>query len=208
MSSQPSPQDAFMVQVRRLRDVYEKKRDSTNLLSPNGSSVFDQSVDVIDGTVYPTCWNENDDYAQGVQDQYQCIRVADIPGTLSGDILRLERNLPTLNATGNFEIIGDEVRPFTHAPPPPDNDDDFEDVNTALGSLPEVEVDPHKHFLKKSKYVSEIQNLITCQGGSCPGVPISTHIIQLLGESSIGELVFEKFETHYMLAFVHPLGGY
>ena len=207
MSSQTPPGDAFMEQVRRLRAVYMKKRDSTNLVPPNGRPMFDQSADVVDGTVYSTYWYENDAYVQE-QNQYQCIRLADIPSTLSGDILRLERNLPTLDATGNFEIIGDQMRPLIHAPRPPDYDDDFEDVNATLALLPEVEVES-KHFLKKPKYVSEIQNLIACQGGSCPGVPISTHIIQLLGKSSIGELVFEKFEPRYVqLASVHPLGTY
>ena len=169
--------------------------------------MFDQSVDVVDGTVYSTYWYENDVYVQD-QNNYQCIRLADFLGTLSGDVLRLERNLPTLDATGNFEVIGDQVRPLIHAPSPPDSDDDFEGVNAALALLPEVEVDS-KHFLKKSKYVSEIQNLIACQGVSCPGVPISTRIIQLLGKSSIGALVFEKFEPRYVqLASVHPLGTY
>ena len=207
MSSQTPLQDAFMEQVRRLRAVYMEKRDSTNLVPPAGRPVFDLSVEAVDGTVYYTYWYENDVDVQGDQNQYQSVRLADIPGTLSGDILRLERNLPTLDATGNFEIIGNKFRPLTHAPPPPHYDDDFEDVNAALALLPEVEVDS-RHFLKKPKYVSEIQNLFACQGGSCPGVPISTHIIQLLGKSSNGELVFEKFQSRYVLAFVYTLRTY
>ncbi len=40
----------------------------------------------------------------------QCIRLYDIPGTLSGDILRLRRHLPVVS--GHFEVDGDIVRPL------------------------------------------------------------------------------------------------
>ena len=119
MGSQTPREDAFMEQVRRPRAVYMEKRDSTNLVPPNGRPVFDQSVEVVDGTVYSIYWYDSDAYSQD-QNQYQCIRLADIPGTLSGDVLRLERNLPTLEATRDFEIIGDQIRPLIQAPPPPD----------------------------------------------------------------------------------------
>lgn len=211
MSQTPAP-DTFTQEVRRLRAVYEKKRELTNLVPPTGRPVFDLSVDVVDGTVYHTYWYECDERVQGDQEgcqcPCQCIRLADIPGTLSGAILRLECNLPALDVTGDYEIIGNDIRRLEHAPQPPDDNDDAEDVSAALASLPEVEADPNKHFVKRAKYVSEIQNLLTCQGGSCPGVPKSAHIIQLLGKSSHGELVFEKFNPRYVLAFVHPLAAH
>lgn len=106
--------------------------------------------------------------------------------------------MPILDSSLNYEIVGDEIRQLEQAPLPPprdDYDDDAESVNEALATLPEMQVDPNKHFVKKSKYVSEIQNLLKCQGGSCPGVPKSAHIIQLLGKSPSGELVFEKFTS-------------
>lgn len=71
-----------------------------------------------------------------------------------------------------------------------------------------MQVDPNKHFVKKSKYISEIQNLLKCQGGSCSGVSKSAHIIQLLGKSPNGELVFEKFNPRYILAAVYSLPVY
>ena len=208
--SPPPTQGSFMQEVRRLRADYEKKRESTNLVPPVGRSVFNQSVDVIDGVTYYTYWYECDNRIQQDQDQYplQCIRIADIPSTLSGAILRLERNLPALEVDRDYEIIGDEVRSLAHAPAVPDEDDDAEDVSAALAPLPEIKVDLEKHFLKKTKYESEIRNLLACQGGSCPGLPKSAHIIQLLGKSSNGELVFEKLNPRYVLAFVHPLAAY
>jgi serine/threonine protein kinase len=132
--------------------------------------------------------------------------LADIPGTLSGDILRLQQNLPALN--GDYEITGNQIHPLKHAPLPPDPDDDSEDLTAILTSLPVVKVDSNKHFVKKGKCKSEIWNLLKCQGGSCPGVPKSTHIIQLLGRSFDGELVFERFKSRYVLAFVHTLTVY
>jgi Protein kinase domain len=199
--TQTSPKDAFTKEVHRLRADYEIRREWTNLVPPTGRPVIDQSVDVVDGVVYHTYWYE-DDTPQG-----QCIRLADMPGTLSGDILRLQRNLPVLN--GDHEIIGDQIHPLEHATPPPsDLDDDSEDLSAVLASLPMIEVDPNKHFVKKGKYKSEIWNLLKCQGGSCPGVSKSIHVIQLLGKSSDGELVFEKFKPRYVLAFVNTLAAY
>jgi len=206
--SQTPPQDAFTQEVRRLRAVYEKQRDSTNLVPPTGRPVFDLIVDVVNGTVYHTYWFECDNRAQEGQDNYQAIRIADIPSTLSGAILRLKRNLPSLDANSDYEIIGDEIRQLAQPLPLPDIDDDAEDVSQVLASLPEVAVDPNKHFVKKAKYTSEIQNLLLCQGGSCPGVPKSAHVVQLLGKSPNSELVFEKFNPRYVLAAVHPISAY
>ena len=209
--NQTQPQGVFMQEVCHLRAVYKKQRESTNLVPPAGRPVLDLSIDLVDGIVYYTYWYECADGSPGAQKQYQAIRLADIPGTLSGAILRLERNLPILDSSLNYEIVGDEIRQLEQAPLPPprdDDDDDAESVNEALATLPEMQVDPNKHFVKKSKYVSEIQNLLKCQGGSCPGVPKSAHIIQLLGKSPSGELVFEKFNPHYILAAVHSQSVY
>lgn len=86
-----------------------------------------------------------------------------------------------------------------------DDNDDNDSINKALASLPVLQVDPDKHFVKRSRYVSEIQNLLWCQGGACPGVPKSTYIVRLLGKLAKQELVFQKLNTRYILAFVHPL---
>ncbi|MCJ1329841.1 hypothetical protein MMC10_006522 [Thelotrema lepadinum] len=202
-------QDTFIQEVHRLRSVYSKQRDSTNLVPPSGRPVLDLSTDVVDGNVYHTYWFECDDRAQEGQDNYQAIRIADIPGTLSGAILRLKRNLPPLDAEVDYEIIGDKICQLAQSLPLPDiDDDDAEDVSQVLASLPRVAVDPKKHFVKQPKYTSEIQNLLLCQGGSCPGVPKSAHVVQLLGKSADGKLVFEKFNSRYVLAVMRPISVY
>ncbi|KAJ5575595.1 hypothetical protein N7535_002521 [Penicillium sp. DV-2018c] len=170
-----SSSDSFTQEIQRLRDDYEKRRARSNFASAGGRRVIDLSKGLIDGVLCYTYWYE-----------HQCIRLADIPGTLSGDILRLQQNLPNSVDEGDYEIIGDQVRPLVDVPPLPELDDDSEELDTILAALPVVEVDFSKHFAKKSKYKSEISNLLKCQGGSCPGVPESSRVIQLLGKSAGG----------------------
>ncbi|KAI9698044.1 MAG: hypothetical protein M1836_004397 [Candelina mexicana] len=195
--SQIVPNDDFVQAVSELRANYQKARDSTRLVPPAGWPVIDHSIDVVGNIVHHTYWYE-DGSPHG-----QRIRLADIPGTLSGDILRLRRDLPILD--GNHEIIGNQICRSEDVPKPQPTFEDTEcseDLATTLDSIPVVDINPDKHFVKKGKYESEIRNLLKCQGGSCPGVPISPHIIQLLGRSSNGELVFEKFKSRYILAFI------
>ena len=198
--SKTSSEDTFIDAVSLLRTQYQRKRDRTNLVPPTGRPVIDQSVDVIDSVVYYHFWYEVD------STRCQYIRLANISDTLSGDILRLRQNLPMLD--GDYEINGDQIHLLKHVPPIPDVDDDSEDLSAALESLLTIVVDSHKHFVKKGKYESEIRNLLKCQGGSCPGVPQSSHIVQLLGKSSEGELVFHKLKPRRTLSFIHPLATY
>ncbi|OAA82610.1 Protein kinase-like domain protein [Akanthomyces lecanii RCEF 1005] len=133
-----------------------------------------------------TYWYEYGDSARG-----QCVRIVDVPGTLSGDILRLRQQLP--EKPGHFEVDGNDIRELDHCLPHPDFvGDDSENVSEVMASLPLLQVDAAKHFLKKPKYNSEIQNLKKCQNGAVPGHSASRNIIQLFGKSSNGELVFEK----------------
>ncbi|KLU88763.1 hypothetical protein MAPG_07747 [Magnaporthiopsis poae ATCC 64411] len=123
------------------------------------------------------------------------VRLFDIPGTLSGGILRLNRDLPSLPGGGHFEIEGDVIRPLEACPKPPEPlGDDSEDTTDLISLLPVIDVDASKHFVKKPKYRSEITNLLRLQGGSCPGTRCSPHLVHL-GASTTGGLVFEKFET-------------
>ena len=193
--SQIVSNDEFVRAVSHLRANYQEKRDRTRLVPPVGRPVIDHSIEEVGNIVHHTYWYE-DGSPRG-----PCIRLADIPCTLSGDILRLRRDLPPLD--GNHEIIGDQISRCEDAPkPPPTNDDTLEDLAASLDSIPVIEVESEHHFVKKGKYNSEIQNLLKCQGGSCPGVPISPHIIQLLGRSSNDELVFEKLKPRYVLTLI------
>ncbi len=196
----------FEEEVRRLRDAYAEKRSSTNLVPPNGRPILDQIEEIRRGTEFWVYWFDLE--VRRRYRRYQYIRLANIPNTLSGGILRLERNLPELD-NGNYEIIGDEIHPVLQAPsPPPEDEDDPEDVSEVIADLPELAVDPQTCFLKKSKYRSEVRNLLLCQGGVCPGVPQSAHVVQLLGKSASGDLIFPRMKTWTLLCFVYPLAKY
>lgn len=188
--------EPFSFVVNRLRDEYVKLRDSSNLYENCFPvEVVKERMEGPDTMIY---WLDDG------QPTYRYLRLMDIPGTLSGDILRLRRNLPP--TTGRYcEINGDIVHNLDTTPPPvPDADeDDSEDVSGGLELLPVVEVDHSKHFTKQSKYRSEIRNLLKCQGGTCPGQPLSTNIVRLLGRSSSGEIVLEKL-TVYPLVLSQP----
>ncbi|KAF2758901.1 kinase-like protein [Pseudovirgaria hyperparasitica] len=193
----------FRNEVQHLRATYERKRNSTNLYPPVGRPVYGIEVRAVDDIDQHTFWYELED-----SKNLQCIRLYDIPGTLSGDILRLNKQLPTMSNEKNYEIQGDKIVPLETVPTPRRFESDAENLTSELCKLPEIAVDPDKHFVKQGKYRSEIRNLLTCQGGSCPGVPISPHIIQLLGKSADGHLVFEKQNPRYILAFVHDFCRY
>ncbi|KAK1658103.1 kinase-like domain-containing protein [Colletotrichum godetiae] len=192
----------FSQNVRTIRDVYSRKRDSTNLFPPAGRVLIDMRKDVMDEILYYTFW-----YEEGIGTPH-CVRLADVTGALSGEILRLNRMLPEWK--GDFEIVGDQIRPLQQPLPRPQIEpDDLADLDDVFEQLPVVSVDPNKHFTKRCRYESEVRNLLKCQRGSCPGTPISEHIIQLLGRSSDHELVFEKFKPRYLvLGRVHPLSTY
>ncbi|KAM3497095.1 hypothetical protein MY10362_009539 [Beauveria mimosiformis] len=133
--------DPFSKKVRRLRANYEQRRLATNLFPPSGQPVLELHLERGDKSSM-TFW-----YDDGTK-HGQCVRIFDVPGTLSGDILRLHRNLPA--TSGHFEV----------------DEDDSEDVTELISKPPPVSVNPAKHFQKKAKYRSEVENLIKCQGGS------------------------------------------
>ncbi|KAK4133817.1 hypothetical protein BT67DRAFT_456580 [Trichocladium antarcticum] len=76
---------AFGQEVPRLRVEYQRRRQASNL--------------------YPPAGQPEDSTPLG-----RYVRLFDLPGTLSGDILRLNRDLPSL--PGHFEIEGDVIRPL------------------------------------------------------------------------------------------------
>ena len=208
MGPRTSRDDEFMQKVRLLRHAYTEKRDATNLALPNGRPIFDQIVETRGETEFWVYWFEREHDNTKGRRRYQYVGLANTPDTLSGSILRLERNLPDLDG-GDYEIIGNDIRPILRAPSPPEyGEDDSEDISGALARLPQVAADPRTHFLKKAKYRSEIEHLIACQGGRCPGVPQSDHVVQLLGKSAGGELVFERMDNFVPLCSIYPLARY
>lgn len=187
----------FVEAVQKLRSEYWKLRTQTNIYDAANKEVIDIDSELVDGRQIEMLWFEGKgEDKDGENDRIQYVRLVDTPG-LSGDILRLHRNLP-LPEQGSFEFDGDIIRTITPRPPP-SRDPDFEDICSELAVLPTVPVDPLKHFVKKGKYRSEIWNLLMCQGGACPGKPISPNIVRLLGKSKDDELVFEKLLPRYLI---------
>ncbi|KAG5992454.1 hypothetical protein E4U43_003762, partial [Claviceps pusilla] len=184
MAQQHQADAAFSNEVLRLRAEYEQRRVNTNYAPPTGRRVLEQDFKPGEKSVV-THW-----YDDGTESG-QCLRIFDVPGTLSGDILRLYRDLPSLS--GHFEIDGDDIRPLECCLEHPEPlEDDSEDLTELVSKLP-------LHFVKKGKYESEINNLIKCQGGSVPGRPLSPNVIQLLGRSADGQLVFEKLSRSALI---------
>ena len=195
--AQPYTEANFVEAVHRFRSEYWKLREQTNIYSRGNKEVIDVASERVDGRNVEILWFEEkgEEVSDGAKSQVQYVRLVDTPGLL-GDILRLRRNLP-LSLQGNFEIDGDIIRSITPCPVPL-RDPDFEDVCSELTLLPTVQVDLSKHFVKKGKYRSEIWNLLMCQGGTCPGTPLSPNIVRLLGKSKDDELVFEKPLPRYL----------
>lgn len=174
----------FAEAVQSLRDSYAKLRQHSNL---NKRYAIQANTERVNGRDAEMFWFEDG------TELGQFVRLVDIPGTLSGDILRLRRDLPSV--PGHFEIDGDTIRPIEDPPAQPTWPEDFEDISAALAPLPLVQVDPSRHHVKRGKYRSEIENLLKCQGGACPGTRRSPRVVQLLGRSPDGQLVFEKLLT-------------
>lgn len=141
MITQP-PCNMFREKVLSFRTAYEQMRDRSNLFPPNGRPVLGQFGKRIDGRWIEEFWIE-DGTPLGL-----CVRLVDIPSTLSGDILRLHHDLPPLE--GHTEIDGDIVRTIDQPPHPAEDDeeeDDSEDISAVVSELPLVpHVDPTKHF--------------------------------------------------------------
>ncbi|KAF8186287.1 kinase-like domain-containing protein [Pholiota molesta] len=108
-------------------------------------------------------------------------------GTLACDILCQKADLPRYNC--NLEIIGDDVRDTEHKPMPEEPDSDLEDCSQEIAKLPLITVDTEKHFTKTPTYKQEIKYLLQCKG--------SPRVVELLGRSEDGLLVFPKFARSF-----------
>ncbi len=182
--------NAFSQEVLRLRAEYQHRRQKSNVFPPAGQPILDVKLNHGERP-YMGIWYDAGD-GETVS---RYIRLFNLPGTLSGDILRLNHNLPPV-PPGHFEIEGDILRPLPNYPSPPEPlEDDTEDTSDLIALLPIIPINPSTHFLKRPKYRSEILNLLHLQGGTCPGTRRSPHIIHLLGASAAGDLVFDKLAT-------------
>ncbi|KAF8199734.1 kinase-like domain-containing protein [Pholiota molesta] len=113
------------------------------------------------------------------------------PGTLASDILRLKVELPRYNC--DLQVIGNDVHEAERKPfvdPDEEVDPDLEDCSEELAKLPLIVFDPDKHFTKAPTYKQEIRYLLQCQG--------SKHVVQLLGRTEDGLLVFPKIKSSFL----------
>ncbi|KAF9065979.1 kinase-like domain-containing protein [Rhodocollybia butyracea] len=119
------------------------------------------------------------------------VKISDVPGTLSGDILRLLAPIPYARLSSHCEIKGNDIIPIAYKEPAEESEPtDYEDTSDLVAKLPlVVNLDLEKlHFTKKSNYRSEIPSLLRANEG--PGD--NSHVIQLLGRTQDGRLVFPK----------------
>ena len=120
------------------------------------------------------------------------VKIIGAPGTLAGDILRWKSDLPRYNC--DLQIIGNEVREMEWKPWTYDGvDPDLEDCSEEVAKLPLIAFDPEKHFKKATTYKQEIRYLLQCQG---------SRIVQLLGRTKEGDLVFPKFKRSFVNTLV------
>jgi serine/threonine protein kinase len=134
------------------------------------------------------------------QDCY--VSLVNEPGTLAYSILACKADIPIYGK--HIQVVGDKVEPLLSSPPrppsPEEPEDDSEDCSDLFKSLPIIQVDEKLHFTKRPSYKSEIDALLKCQG--------SQRIVQLLGQSSSGDLVFPKLKGSLMMAAIrHPVKG-
>jgi serine/threonine protein kinase len=123
------------------------------------------------------------------------LKLIGAPGILAGDIMRLKIDLPRYHC--DLEIIGDDFRDTERKPPTvyEEVDPDLEDCSEEVAKLPLVAFDAEKHFAKSPTYKQEIRYLLQCRG--------SPHVVQLLGRTEEGALVFPKFERVFLSTVIN-----
>ena len=122
------------------------------------------------------------------------LKLIGAPGTLAGDIMLLRSDLPRYNC--DLEIIGDDVRDTERKPMVDQEvDPDIEDCSEEMAKLPLISLDAEKHFAKSPTYKQEIRYLLQCRG--------SPHVVQLLGRTEEGALVFPKFQRAFNVTVIN-----
>ena len=107
--------------------------------------------------------------------------------SLAWNIVHHEADLPRYDC--DLEIIGDNVRETERKPV--FKLDPIEDCSEEIANLPVIASDPEIHFAKVPTFKREIHHLLQCRG--------SPHIVQLLGRSENGQLVFPKIEGSFFI---------
>ncbi|KIK61847.1 hypothetical protein GYMLUDRAFT_165590 [Collybiopsis luxurians FD-317 M1] len=124
------------------------------------------------------------------------VKIHDVPATLSGRILRLQENVPSLD--DHSEIIGDTVSRTTYKNPPSfeldDEVPDTERIGEAIRQLPVVsDLNSELHFSKGCLSEREVDNLLKVKGGP--------HLVELLRRTEESKLVFLRYLEHSSIIF-------
>ena len=123
------------------------------------------------------------------------MRVHDVPGALSGNILRLRANIPSLSS--HSAIDGDKIFDIPmldfDSVEIPEEDEDTHDI---VADLPLVAFNEQILFAKSHKFRSEVPNLKLA--AELP------HIVRLLGRTDDGRIVFPKLVSGTDLALKSP----
>ncbi|KAK7006199.1 Serine/threonine-protein kinase PLK4 [Favolaschia claudopus] len=163
-----SRNESFLTEIRRIREESDKLRSASNVLDQSADAFFESS-------------SFHAIYHISSRELY--LAIYDVPGALSGNILRLRANIPWEKISTHSEIRGDDISaiPFRSFG---DLDYPDEDTTDLVAQLPLVAFDEEIHFTKVSRLRSEIPNLLKAKG-----LP---HVVQLLGRTGDGQLVFPK----------------
>ncbi|KAF8067496.1 kinase-like domain-containing protein [Lyophyllum atratum] len=161
----------FRAERQRVIDAYGSNLNRTNLYR----GICNRQI----GLTYHALWYARDD------EEPLYVKIIDQPGTLSGNIIRLLADLPPLPT--HSEIDGETIRSVPYHPLPEEPEPDDEDTTHEVLDLPVIVFDEKIHSAKRSKYKSEVFNLLKIKGGS-------PHVVELLGRTDDGQLVFPRYE--------------
>jgi serine/threonine protein kinase len=179
--------EAFVAEVQRLNEEDINLKDESNLLNNLQGLVAEASA-------LHMLYNR-----PPFGDIY--VAIYDVPGTLSGNILRLRANVPWESISGNTEIRGDKIlaisptTPTIAITPFDDEVDENEQTIDLVRGLPLVKsFDEEIHYAKPSTRRSEIPNLLRAKELGLP------HIVQILGRTEDHQIVFPKLHDGLLLA--------
>ncbi|KAF5368188.1 hypothetical protein D9757_011313 [Collybiopsis confluens] len=114
------------------------------------------------------------------------VKIVDVPGTLSGQILRLRANIPQLKT--HCEIKGGIISPLPFKAKPSPIMEDAEPIVRPIHQLPLVTFDEKLHFAKECRAPNEVDNLLRAKG--------HPNVVELLGQTEDGKLVFPRYLLH------------
>ncbi|KAH7873170.1 kinase-like domain-containing protein [Lentinula edodes] len=162
--------EIFRRNWERIREVDFDLKSKTNL--------YHAIIDLSGQPSYDEIW-----YRKDGGELY--VKIHDVPGTLSGDILRLLAPLPSLST--HSEIKGNSIQSIPDTPLVDVKGFEFpdQDTSTVVLGLPITTFNEAIHFAKTSRCLSEVPNLLRAKGGP--------HIVELLGRTEDGLLVFPRY---------------